>query len=367
MRRFSLLIAISLILNLCTSHPALSAGQKYELLDPSRSKCNTGKTSNSYEWDKCPDGTETPSVKFEILNKQITPGTLLKLRVYFNFTVKPLDGWFETSAHRNDAIWYIQKGPEFADQSRLGNLAKSYLNFGCTDTSFNKSYAFNIIHFVEGRSAELATISRVLAQLEDDSGKLIPPVTMFSNGTYDLEATLPSSCKEFQINLSSASQGVLMQDFRYIRPVDKSEALTGVDFAGSRREGTKIPYSFKTSGKAPAASKSTTKPSPSASAKCSAADLKKYKYTKEQYLNRNTLIKIARDIKNIIETKREKLSALYGRYVDYTQKDLYELQQQDIRIEKAERERAEWEPDLRALAKKCGFPMTTKSEVLPNP
>lgn len=363
MRRFTLLIAISLILNLFTPHPAFSAGQKYELLDTSRSKCNTGKFAPD-DFTKCLAGTENPSVKFEILSKQITPGALLKLRIYFNFNVGPLDGWFEANAHRNDAIWFIQKGPEISDESRLGNLAKGYIQIYCPDTSLDKSYAFNIINFVEGRSAELTTMSRVLAQLEDDSERVIPPLVMVSNGTYDLEATLPSSCKEFKINLWGVSQGVLMRDFRYIRPVDKSEASTGVHFAGSRKEGIKIDYSFKTSGKAPVVSKSST-PSPSASAKCSAADLKKYKYTKEQYLNRNTIIKFAKEIKSIIEMKREKLSALKGYYVDYTQKDLYELQQQDQRIEKAEKERAEWEPDLKTLAKKCGFPMTSKTEVLP--
>jgi hypothetical protein len=358
------MIAISLILNVFTPHPAFSAGQKYELLDSSRSKCHTGKTNNPAEWEKCLGGTESPSVNFEILSKQITPGARLKLRIYFNFNVEPLDGWFETSAHRNDAIWYFQKGPEISDQSRLGNLAKGHLNIYCPNTSFDKSYAFNIINFVEGRSAELTLLSGVLAQLTDDSERVIPPLVMVSNGTYELEATLPSSCKEFKINLWSVSQGVLMQDFRYIRPVDKSEASTGIGFARSRDEGEKIAYSFKTSGKAPVASKSST-PSPSASAKCSAADLKKYKYTKEQYLNRNSLIKIANEMKSIIEVKREKLSALKGYYVDYTQKDLYELQQQDQRIAKAERERAEWEPDLKILAKKCGFPMTSKTAVLP--
>jgi hypothetical protein len=363
-RRFSLLIAISLILNVFSLHPAFSAGQKYELLDMSRSKCNTGKFAPD-DFAKCLAGTENPSVKFEILSKQISPGALLKLRMYFNFNIEPLDGWFEANAHRNDAIWFIQKGPEVNDESRLGNLAKGYIQMYCPNTSFNKSFAFNIINFVEGRSAELTTIRRVLAQFEDDWGNFIPPITMFSNGSYDLQVTLPSSCKEFQLNLSSVSQGILMQDFKYIRPLDQSVASTGVWIARSREEGEKIAYGFKTSGKAPAVSKSTAKPSPSASVKCSAADLKKYKYTKEQYLNRNSLIKIANEIKNIIETKREKLSALYGRYVDYTQKDLYELQQQDRRIEKAERERAEWEPDLRILAKKCGFPMTSKTEVLP--
>ena len=366
MKRFTLLIAISLILNLLTPHPAFSTGQKYELLDTSRSKCNTGKFAPE-DFTKCLDGTENPSVKFEILSKQITPGALLKLRMYFNFNVEPLDGWFEANAHRNDAIWFIQKGPEISDESRLGNLAKGYIQIYCPDTSLDKSYPFNVINFVEGRSADLSTITRVLARFTDDSGELIPPapITMFSNGTYDLEATLPSSCKEFQINLWSVSQGVLMQDFTYVRPADKSVASTGVGYASAREEGEKIAYSFKTSGKARVVSKPTTKPSPSASAKCSATDLKRYKYTKEQYLNRNTLIKIAKEIKSIIEMAREKLSALRGRYVDYTQKDLYELQQQDQRIAKAERERAEWEPDLRILAKKCGFPMTSKTEVLP--
>ena len=73
MRRFSLMIAISLILNVFTPHPVSSAVQKYELLDSSRSKCHTGKTNNSAEWEKCLGGTESPSVNFEILSKQITP------------------------------------------------------------------------------------------------------------------------------------------------------------------------------------------------------------------------------------------------------------------------------------------------------
>ncbi len=213
---------------------------------------------------------------------------------------------------------------------------------------------------MEGRNADLSPFDSFFAS---DSKKL-PAVTMISNGTHDLETTLPSSCKEVEISLlQGVKQGVLMQDFKYIRPVDKSEASSGFYIARSRQEGTKLAYKFKTSGKAPVLTKPTIKPSPAA--KCSAADLKKYKYTKEQYLNRNTLIKLAREIKNVIEMKREKLSSLAGYYVDYTQKDLYELQQQDKRIEKAEKERAEWEPDLKAVAKKCGFPMTSKTEVLP--
>ena len=365
MKRLTLFIAITFVATFFTPFTSSSAAEKYELLDTSRSKCNTGKSSSASEWDKCLDGAEIPSVKFEITSKQITPGASLKLRLYFNFNVQPLDGWFQTSAHRVDALWYQQKGPEISDQSRLGNLAKSYLNIYCPNTNFDTTYAFNIINLVEGRSADLATINRVLAPSAPRSEK-IPPVTMFSNGTYDLTATLPASCKEFKISLGNGvTQGVLMQDFKYIRPVDKSEASTGVDLARSRQEGIKAAYSFKTSGQAPVVTKPTVKPSPAA--KCSAADLKKYKYVKEQYLNRNTLIKLAREIKNVIEMKREKLSSLAGYYVDYTQKDLYELQLQDKRIEKAEKERAEWEPDLKALAKKCGFPMTSKTEVLPNP
>ena len=360
MRRFSLLITAFLILNVFTPHPAFSVGEKYELLDTSRSKCHAGKVNNPSDWDKCLVGAEMPSVKFEFISKQITPGAPLKIRLYFNFNLQPLDGWFETSAHNIDAIWYFQKGPEISDVSRLGNVAQANLEIYCPNTSFQPFHKFNIVNFIEGRKADLSPFNSFLAS----DSKKIPAVTMISNGTYDLETTLPSSCKEVQISLSQGvKQGVLMQDFKYIRPVDKSVASSGIYIARSRQEGTKAAYSFKTSGKAPVLTKPTVKPSPAA--KCSATDLKKYKYTKEQFILRNDLIKIAKEIKNIIEMKREKLSSLRGYYVDYTQKDLYDLQQQDKRIEKAEKERAEWEPDLKTLAKKCGFPMTSKTEVSP--
>lgn len=360
MKRFLLFIAASMILSFLTPLATSNAAEKYELLDTSRSKCHSGKTNNPSEWDKCLVGLENPSVKFEILSKQISPGAPLKLRLYFNFSLQPLDGWFQTSAHNIDAIWYFQKAPEVSDISRLGNVAQANLQITCPNTSFYPYFKFNIVNFVEGRSTDLSRFNSFFAS----GSKKIPAVTLTSNGTYDLETTLPSSCKEVEISLGQGvKQGVLMQDFKYIRPVDKSEASSGAYIAGSRQEGIKTDYNFKTSGKAPVVTKPTVKPSPSA--KCSASDLKKYKYTKEQYLNRNTLIKISREIKNVIEMKREKLSSLAGYYVDYTQKDLYELQLQDKRIEKAEKERAEWEPDLKTLAKKCGFPMTSKTEVLP--
>ena len=137
MKRISLFIAVSFLLNVFTPLTSSSAAEKYELLDTTRSKCNTGKSDSASQWDKCLDGVETPSVKFEITSKQITPGAPLKLRLYFNFNVQPLDGWFQTSANRIDALWYQQKGPDISDQSRLGNLAKSYLNLYCPNTNFD--------------------------------------------------------------------------------------------------------------------------------------------------------------------------------------------------------------------------------------
>ena len=90
MRRFSLLITAFLILNVFTPHPAFSVGEKYELLDTSRSKCHAGKVNNPSDWDKCLVGAEMPSVKFEFISKQITPGAPLKIRLYFNFNLQPL-------------------------------------------------------------------------------------------------------------------------------------------------------------------------------------------------------------------------------------------------------------------------------------
>jgi hypothetical protein len=359
MKRFSLFIAASMILSFLTPLASSNAAEKYELLDTSRSKCHNQSNKQYIQtsadvWTKCLDAAKSPSVKFEIISKQIAPGAPLKLRLYFNFNVQPLDGWFN--------IGYFQKAPEINDVSRLGNLAQATLEIYCPNTSFQPYYKFNIINLMKDRTTDLSAFESFFAS----GSKKIPAVIMFSNGTYDLETILPSSCKEVEIDLlQGVSQGVLMQDFRYVNLISKSESSSGTDIAWSRQEGTKKAFSFKTSGKAPVLTKQTIKPSPPA--KCSSADLKKYKKAKEQFIYRNSIIQAAKEIKHIIETKRENLSLLYGYYVDYTQKNLYDLQQQDKLIEKTERERAEWEPELRTLAKKCGFPMTSKTEILPNP
>ena len=66
MKRLSLFIAISFVVAVFSPLTASSAAEKYELLDTSRSKCNTGKSSSASEWGKCLDGVEIPSVKFEM-------------------------------------------------------------------------------------------------------------------------------------------------------------------------------------------------------------------------------------------------------------------------------------------------------------
>ena len=96
---------------------------------------------------------------------------------------------------------------------------------------------------------------------------------------------------------------------------------------------------------------------------CSKSDLAKYKKARQQFINDNTIIQISNDIKAIIEDARRQKSELYGRFVDYTARDLYDLERQDNSIAKAEAHRDEWESELRRLAKKCGKKMTSKSEL----
>jgi hypothetical protein len=97
--------------------------------------------------------------------------------------------------------------------------------------------------------------------------------------------------------------------------------------------------------------------------KCTKKQISQYEKAKFQYINSNTIIQTAREIKKIVEDARQKKVALLGRFVDYTAKDLYTLNQQDATIRDAEAHRDSWEPTLKTLAKKCGFPMTSKSEV----
>ncbi len=246
MKRISLFIVTSMIFSFLTPLTSGNAAEKYELLDTSRSKCHTGQVYPKY--DTCLVGVENPSVKFEIISKQISPGAPLKLRLYFNFNSQPLDGWFDATAHKNDAIWYAQRGPEISDVSRLGNVAQVNMTIQCPFTNFLPNYKFNIVHFMEGRSSDLSPFDRLFSSFS----KKHPAVTMISNGTYDLETTpLPSSCQKVYIDLGTVSQGVLVRDFEYIRPRDNTVASSGAVIAGSRREGTKIGgYRFKTSGKA---------------------------------------------------------------------------------------------------------------------
>lgn len=100
-----------------------------------------------------------------------------------------------------------------------------------------------------------------------------------------------------------------------------------------------------------------------AASKCTKTELAQYKKAQFQYVNANSIIRSANEIKRIVEDARQKKSALLGRFVDYTSKDLYTLNKQDATIRETEQFRDTWEPTLKRLAKKCGFPMTSKSEV----
>ena len=99
--------------------------------------------------------------------------------------------------------------------------------------------------------------------------------------------------------------------------------------------------------------------------KCSKSVKAKYDKAYYQYILRNTSIQLSKNIKAIVEDSRVKRSNLYGRYVDYTAKDIYTLQSQDRNIEKNEMERDEWEPEVRSLAKKCKLPVPLRDEFTP--
>jgi hypothetical protein len=104
----------------------------------------------------------------------------------------------------------------------------------------------------------------------------------------------------------------------------------------------------------------------SVAATCSKSELRQYNKARQQVINDNTIIQIANDIKDIIEEARQRKSALRGYFVDYTEKDLYDLRRQDDSIAQAREHRSEWEPTLRKLAKKCGKKMTSRSELRPD-
>lgn len=104
----------------------------------------------------------------------------------------------------------------------------------------------------------------------------------------------------------------------------------------------------------------------SVAASCSKSELKQYNKARQQVINDNTIIQLANDIKDIIEEARQRKSDLRGYFVDYTEKDLYDLRRQDESIAQAREHRNEWEPTLRKLAKKCGKKMTSRSELRPD-
>ncbi len=105
--------------------------------------------------------------------------------------------------------------------------------------------------------------------------------------------------------------------------------------------------------------------SANAASKCSSSDKIAYKKAKEQFINDNSIIFLANKIKAIIEDARQKKSDLYGRFVDYSSKDLYDLQRQDSSITKAEAHRDSWEPSLRRLSIKCRLAMPSKTQLNP--
>lgn len=99
--------------------------------------------------------------------------------------------------------------------------------------------------------------------------------------------------------------------------------------------------------------------------KCTSSEISLYKKAKTQFVNDNSIIYLANKIKAIVEDARQQKSELLGRYVDYTNKDIYTLEKQDQSIRDAQAHRDTWEPTLRKLAKKCSLPMPSRSEVNP--
>lgn len=106
-------------------------------------------------------------------------------------------------------------------------------------------------------------------------------------------------------------------------------------------------------------------PPSNAAPRCTSSEKSQYRKAKSQFINDNSIIFLANKIKAIIEDARSQKSELYGRFVDYTAKDLYGLQKQDAEIVKAEEHRDSWEPTLRRLSQKCKLPMPSKSELNP--
>ena len=101
----------------------------------------------------------------------------------------------------------------------------------------------------------------------------------------------------------------------------------------------------------------------SAATKCSSANKASYKKAYAQYILRNKIIDLSNQIKQVIEDARQRKSNLLGRYVDYTAKDIYDLNKQDASISKAETERDNWEAILQPLADKCNLPMPSPGDL----
>jgi hypothetical protein len=102
-----------------------------------------------------------------------------------------------------------------------------------------------------------------------------------------------------------------------------------------------------------------------AATKCTSGEKIQYKKAKEQFINDNSIIYLANKIKAVIEDARKQKSDLLGRFVDYTAKDIYDLQKQDSSIASAEAHRDSWEVALRKLSIKCKLPMPSKTQLNP--
>ena len=93
--------------------------------------------------------------------------------------------------------------------------------------------------------------------------------------------------------------------------------------------------------------------------KCTKTEIKTYETAKYQMKLYNTLIQISLDIKKLVDEKYA------GTLRDYQPQDIYNLQKADSDLEKDRASRAKWESSLSKMAKKCGFKMTSRSELLP--
>lgn len=97
--------------------------------------------------------------------------------------------------------------------------------------------------------------------------------------------------------------------------------------------------------------------------KCSSSDKATYKKALKNFLGDNKIISLSNEIKAIIEDARSQKSNILGRYVDYTARDIYQLEKQDADITKAENHRDTWEPTLSRLATKCNLRMPSRGDL----